>query len=59
MSSTANDLIRLIQLGIITASNIKDLTVQAEVIAYYKAEVVAGTITTTQYKTYTGIDYVA
>lgn len=54
-----DDLIRLISLEVITANNIKDITVQTEVINYYKAEVVAGTITTEQYKTYTGQDYVA
>jgi hypothetical protein len=53
------DLLRLITLGVITTSNIVSTTTQAAAITELKAEVIAGTITATQYKAYTGTDYVA
>jgi len=52
-------LVGLIKQGVITITSIKLTEYTNAVIAEFKAEVAAGTITTAEYKTYTGLDYVA
>ena len=54
-----NRLISLMQQGLIKIVDIKNAEYAASVTTYFKAEVVAETITADQYKTITGIDYVA
>lgn len=54
-----NRLISLIKQGIVTYSQIKLQEYKDAVIVELKAEVVDGTITAEQYKTYAGMDYVA
>jgi len=54
-----NRLISLMQQGLIKVADIKNVDYATAVTNYFKEEVVAGTITTEQYQSITGIAYVA